>query len=206
LTNVTGSASESYIFDSVGNRTSSSRSASYTYQANNRLTSTATGVYTYNANGTMASKFENGKGLWRFYWDQENRLYEASNKKQKIRYRYDALGRRISRFIAGGKENTKFTYDGNDVVLDDNFGVITKYQNGLGIDNKLKMVTNGVSKYFLQDHLGSTTALTNASGSVIESATYDSFGNATGNLSTRYQFTGREYDNAIGLTYYRAKL
>jgi RHS repeat-associated protein len=75
----------------------------------------------------------------------------------------------------------------------------------LGIDNKLKMVTNGVSKYFLQDHLGSTTALTNSSGSVIESATYDSFGNATGNLSTRYQFTGREYDNAIGLTYYRAR-
>jgi RHS repeat-associated protein len=67
------------------------------------------------------------------------------------------------------------------------------------------MVTNGVSKYFLQDHLGSTTALTTSSGSVIESATYDSFGNATGNLSTRYQFTGREYDNAIGLTYYRAR-
>jgi RHS repeat-associated protein len=67
------------------------------------------------------------------------------------------------------------------------------------------MVTNGVSKYFLQDHLGSTAALTNSSGSVIESATYDSFGNATGNLSTRYQFTGREYDNAIGLTYYRAR-
>jgi hypothetical protein len=121
----------------------------------------------------MASKFENGKGLWRFYWDQENRLYEVSNKKQKIRFRDDALGRRISRSIAGGKENTKFTYDGNDVVLDDNSGVITKYQNGLGIDNKLKMLTNGVSKYFLQDHLGSTTALTNSSGSVIESATDD---------------------------------
>jgi RHS repeat-associated protein len=153
----------------------------------------------------MASKYEDGKGLWRFNWDHENRLYEASTRKQRIRYRYDALGRRISRYIVGGKENTKFTYDGNDVVLDDNSGVITKYQNGLGIDNKLKMVTNGISKYFLQDHLGSTTALTNSSGSVTESAAYDSFGNATGNLSTRYQFTGREYDNAIGLTYYRAR-
>ncbi len=205
LTNVTGSASESDIFDSVGNRTSSSQSASYTYQANNRLTSSATGGYSYNANGTMTSSFENGKGLWRYNWDHENRLVTASTRKQTIRYRYDALGRRISRYIAGGKENTKFTYDGNDVVLDDNFGVITKYQNGLGIDNKLKMVTNGVSKYFLQHHLGSTTALTNSSGSVIESATYDSFGNATGNLSTRYQFTGREFDKDIGLTYYRAR-
>jgi RHS repeat-associated protein len=141
----------------------------------------------------------------RYSWDYEKHLYEATNRKRRIRYRYDALGRRISRYVAGGKENTKFTYDGNDVVLDDNSGVFTKYQNGLGIDNKLKMVTNGVSKYFLQDHLGSTTALTNSSGGVIESAAYDSFGNATGNLSTRYQFTGREYDNAIGLTYYRAR-
>jgi hypothetical protein len=33
-------------------------------------------------------------------------------------------------FIKGGKDNTKFTYDGQDVVLDNNDGVITKYQNG----------------------------------------------------------------------------
>jgi RHS repeat-associated protein len=117
--------------------------------------------------------------------------------------RNDALGRRIKR--TKGSEVTKFTYDGEDVILDDNKGVITKYQNGLGIDNKLKMVTNGNAKYFLQDHLGSTTALTNSSGNVIESATYDSFGNSTNNLSTRYQFTGREYDSDIGLQYSRAR-
>jgi RHS repeat-associated protein len=69
----------------------------------------------------------------------------------------------------------------------------------------LKLKTGSVSKYFLQDHLGSTTALTNSSGSIIESATYDSFGNATGNLSTRYQFTGREFDADIGLQYSRAR-
>ena len=55
------------------------------------------------------------------------------------------------------------------------------------------------------DHLGSTNALTDASGNVSSSASYDSFGNATGNLSTRYQFTGREYDNFTGLHYYRAR-
>jgi RHS repeat-associated protein len=72
-------------------------------------------------------------------------------------------------------------------------------------DNKLKLKTGGVSKYFLQDHLGSTTALTNSSGSVVESATYDSFGNSTNNLSTRYQFTGREFDADLGLQYSRAR-
>jgi RHS repeat-associated protein len=90
-------------------------------------------------------------------------------------------------------------------VLDNNDGVITKYQNGLGIDNKLKLTTNGTSKYFLQDHLGSTTGLANSSGSLVDSTSYDSFGNASSNLSTRYTYTGREYDNFTGLYYYRAR-
>jgi uncharacterized protein RhaS with RHS repeats len=89
--------------------------------------------------------------------------------------------------------------------MDNANSVITKYQNGLGIDNKLKLKTGGVSKYFLQDHLGSTTALTNTSGAIIESASYDSFGNSTNNLSTRYQFTGREFDADLGLQYSRAR-
>jgi RHS repeat-associated protein len=89
--------------------------------------------------------------------------------------------------------------------MDNNDGVITKYQNGLGIDNKLKLTTNGTSKYFLQDHLGSTTGLANSSGSLVDSTTYDAFGNASSNLSTRYSYTGREYDSFTGLYYYRAR-
>ncbi|MBK8151182.1 MAG: hypothetical protein IPK58_24000 [Acidobacteria bacterium] len=115
------------------------------------------------------------------------------------------MGRRIQRIVGNGRENTKFVYDGLDVVMDDNSGVLTKYQNGPGIDNKLKMSANGVSKYFIADHLGSTNALTDASGTVLEQTAYDSFGNATNQLSTRYAFTGREFDNFTGLHYYRAR-
>jgi RHS repeat-associated protein len=46
---------------------------------------------------------------------------------------------------------------------------------------------------------------TDASGAIVEQTKYDSFGNATANLSTRYQFTGREFDNLTGLHYYRAR-
>jgi RHS repeat-associated protein len=153
----------------------------------------------------MLSKSE-GSNYWRYGWDYENRLTEASTRKRTVRYRYDALGRRVQRYFSrGGKDNTKFTYDGQDVVQDNNDGVITKYQNGLGIDNKLKLTTNGTSRYFLQDHLGSTTGLTNSSGSLVESASYDAFGNASSNLSTRYSYTGREYDSFAGLYYYRAR-
>lgn len=56
----------------------------------------------------------------------------------------------------------------------------------------------------MQDHLGSTRALTNANGSVVESINYDSFGNGASNR-TRYGYTGREWDADTGLYYYRAR-
>jgi RHS repeat-associated protein len=82
---------------------------------------------------------------------------------------------------------------------------LTKYINGGGVDNKLRQQTGNDVKYFIADHLGSTNALTDASGAITEQTSYDSFGNATTNLSTRYQFTGREFDNSTGLHYYRAR-
>ena len=75
--------------------------------------------------------------IWQCEFDYKKRMVSASTRKQTVRYRYDALGRRVQRYIVGGKENTKFIYDGNDVLVDDNNGVLTKYQYGLGIDNKL---------------------------------------------------------------------
>ena len=201
-----GTANESYNYDDVGNRTSSHRSASYNYQTGqfNRVSATASANYGYDANGNMTTKAE-GKELWRFTWDYENRLTMASTRRQTMRYRYDALGRRVQRYFAGTKENTKFIYDGQDVLVDDNSGTLTKYINGEGIDNKLRVQTGSDVKYFLADHLGSTNALTDTSGNITSSASYDSFGNATGNLSTRYQFTGREFDNFTGLQYSRAR-
>lgn len=89
--------------------------------------------------------------------------------------------------------------------VNDNSGVLTKYQNGLGIDNKVKMISNGNTKYFLQDHLGSTVGLTDSNGAVISSSSYDRFGNSTNNLSIHYQYTGREKDEFTGLMFYRAR-
>jgi RHS repeat-associated protein len=88
---------------------------------------------------------------------------------------------------------------------DDTDSGITKYQNGLGIDNKLELTNGTDTKYFLSDHLGSTVALTDSTGSVSSSASYDSFGNSTNDLATRYQYTGREFDSFTGLHYYRAR-
>ncbi len=206
LTGMTnGSANESYTFNGVGNRTASHRSASYGYQPFNKIASTATATMRYDSNGNVVQKSE-GSNFWRYVWDYENRLTQASTRKQTVRYLYDALGRRVRRHTPGLRESTKFIYDGLDVVMDNDVNTgITKYQNGLGIDNKLKMVTSGQAKYFLQDHLGSTVGLADATGTLTSQTAYDSFGNQTGALATRYGFTGRERDDFTGLMYYRAR-
>lgn len=129
-----GTSSESYTFDGVGNRTASHRSASYSYQPYNRMTATATATMNFDANGNLIQKSE-GSNYWRYGWDYENRMTFAATRRQTARYRYDALGRRVHRYFAGNKENTKFVYDGLDVLVDDNSGTLTKYLNGEGIDN-----------------------------------------------------------------------
>jgi RHS repeat-associated protein len=100
-------------------------------------------------------------------------------------------------------------YDKADVLLDLNadWSVATTYLNDLGIDNHLRQTSaiTGVS-YFLNDHLGSTSALADVSGNVVEHESYDSFGNSSGNSRTRYTYTGREFDSDIGLFYYRARV
>jgi RHS repeat-associated protein len=67
--------------------------------------------------------------------------------------------------------------------------------------------TNEGDFWSLTDALGSTLALTDSSGALQTSYTYDPFGNtaASGASSTNpFQFTGRENDGT-GLYYYRAR-
>jgi len=133
--------------------------------------------------------------------DQENMLSTVSTRKQSVRYVYDALGRQVRRQTTGSKELTKYTYEGEDVLLDDDISSgVSKYLNGPGIDNKLRSTTGASASYFLADHLASTNGLTNSSGTLTDSNSYDSFGNpSNSSFSSRYQFTGREYDSFSGL-------
>lgn len=207
LTSVTPSTgtTETYAFDAVGNRTASHLSSTYTHQPFNKLTATVGATFGYDNNGNMTSRTDAG-GAWIYEWDYENRLKKATRPDgQYVVYKYDALGRRVERSLNSGAF-TKFTYDGQDVLVDDDSALGTvKYINGLGIDNKLRQKVNGQAQYFLADHLGSTNGLFDGSGGVVSQTDYDAFGNQTGVLNTRYGFTGRERDDFTGLMHYRAR-
>jgi RHS repeat-associated protein len=199
---------ENYAYDAVGNRTSSQLSASYAYQPFNLLATTSTTGYTYDANGNLVSKADS-IGTTQYSWDFENRLKQVTLPNgNMVTYKYDALGRRIQRTPSTGV-GTAFIYDGREVIKDLNSdGSTVDYVNGPGIDNKLRLTDSRQSGplYFLQDHLGSTTAFTNSSGASVSQMAYDSFGNPTAGASlTRYAYTGREFDSDTGLYYYRAR-
>jgi RHS repeat-associated protein len=202
-----GATSESYTYDGVGNRTASHLSASYTYQGFNQVTGAGGATYTYDNNGNLLTKVV-GTDTTQYTWDFENRLTQVTLPDGTcVSYAYDALGRRIQRTTSAGADE-RYVYDGQNVIqdLDSSSSVVTSYLNGPGVDNHLRQTnsTTGVS-YFLTDHLGSTSALTDGSGNVVEQISYDSFGNHLASSQTRYTYTGRERDPDTGLMYHRAR-
>jgi RHS repeat-associated protein len=200
-------SNESYTLDDVGNRTASHQGSSYSYQTYNRLVSANTSTFGYDTNGNLISKTD-GNGNWTYAWDYENRLKQAAlSGGVTVTYSYDALGRRTQR-LSTVSGTTRFVYDGADVIrdLDGGGSTTAEYLNGPGVDNKLRQTANSTTSYFLADHLGTTRSLTDVSGAITASLSYDSYGNPTsGSASTRYTNTGREADVETGLIYYRAR-
>lgn len=172
--------------------------------AANRIPQFGPASYSFDDQGQTVTKTDT-QGTATYNWDARGRLTSvALPGGQNVSYSYDALGRRKSR-TAGGM-TTSFLYDGQDVVRDAiSGGGIVDYLNGVGIDQKLRQTGAGGNLYLVQDHLGSTNALTNVSGGMVERAQYEAFGFYAGSALTRYDFTGRERDPATGLLYYRAR-
>jgi RHS repeat-associated protein len=85
---------------------------------------------------------------------------------------------------------------------------VARYLQGLNIDEPLAMLRSGATNFYHADGLGSVTSLSNGSGSIAQTYTFDSFGNQTGSsgsLTNPFRYTARESDTETGLYYYRAR-
>jgi RHS repeat-associated protein len=176
-----------------------------TADAANRVAQFGPASYAFNAEGQTTSKTD-AQGTATYLWDARGRLTRVMHTNAPpVSYTYDPLGRRSARTESGA--TTDFLYDGNDVVLDRaGGGAVIDYLNGPSIDNKLRQTSTVTSPlYFLQDHLGSTAALTGATGNLVEPRQYDAYGDGPGSVLTRYGYTGRELDELTGLYHYRAR-
>jgi RHS repeat-associated protein len=203
-----GTTTESYTFDAVGNRLTSI-AGSWTNNTSNELTTSPTASYTYDANGNTQTSVASA-GTTTYNWDYENRLTSVvlPGSAGTVRFEYDPFGRRIYKSSSSG--TSIYAYDGDNLVEETNAagGVVARYSQGLNIDEPLAMLRSAATSYYQADGLGSTTSLTDTTGAVANSYTYDSFGNllaSSGSLVNSFRYTGREFDPETSLYYYRAR-
>jgi len=173
---------EAYSYDLVGNRlTGPALSSTYTFNQGNQIVTGNNQQFQYDGNGNLISRVT-GSTTFSYSYDYENRLISVATGTNLIaQYQYDPLGRRIQKNING--TITNYVYDGSGIIAeyDGNNQLITRYVQGPGIDEHLGMQRSGGAWYYHTDGLGSVTAMTDDTGTVVQSYSYDSFGNTNQN-------------------------
>jgi RHS repeat-associated protein len=171
-----------------------------TFNADNAMTGFNGTALSYDANGNLISDGTNS-----YTWDARNHLTAISGGTTAS-FVYDAYGRRVQKTVNG--TSTQFLYDGWNPIQELQGGTPSaNLLTGLGIDGRFQRTDSAGARDYLIDILGSTLALTDSSGTIQTSYTYEPFGNTTisGASSTNpYQFTGRE-DDGTGSYFYRAR-
>ena len=119
---------------------------------------------------------------------------------------YDGTGLRQSE--TAGSATTYFTWDTEGalpLLLSDGANSYIYGPAGTPVE---QVSSSGTPTYLLADQLGSTRALTNSSGSVTATFSYDAWGNltgSTGSATTPFMYAGQYYDSATGLYYMQAR-
>ncbi len=213
---LTNDSTKTYSYDATGNRTMTG----YQTGTGNQLLNDGVYTYTYDNEGNLTEKSAGHAGdTWLYGYDNRNRLVWVehlptnSAVSMLATYVYDALGNRVEKDVGQGGVTTvtRFDYDGNQVWADLNGSnaLLTRYVHGDQTDQLFARVSStGTVAWYLTDRLGSVRNLTDNSGVVQDTITYDGYGNATETNAAsgdRYKFTGRELDSETGLQYNRAR-
>ena len=179
------------------------------------------GAYQFDFAGNVTNIAYGGLGTVGLAWDGWYMLKSvATNGATAESYTYDAYGRRVT--ITKGTNTLCLVYDGPHCIaeVDTNGVPVRSYTYGPGIDNVLAMTVHQPevrTYYYIKDHLRSVLALTDESGALVESYSYDAWGrvlavyDAAGTeisesaVGNRILWQGREYSWSTGLYYFRAR-
>ncbi|MCD7936766.1 MAG: RHS repeat-associated core domain-containing protein [Tannerellaceae bacterium] len=209
-----------YTGNQLKNVTDSGPNVAYNGSADFKDYTKGSGVeYTFDANGSMTKDLNKGISVIQYNClnlphtiDLKNTMAEARNT-----YAYTAGGVKVSvthrwnsqpsanatagsAVTASALDKTKRTdYVGNKIYED---GTLKRILFNGGY------IEGGVYYFYLTDHLGSTRAVANASGSIIQRTQYYPFGTAFADKATTeqnkqpYKYTGKEIDSDQGLNLY----
>jgi RHS repeat-associated protein len=198
-----------YTYDGNSNRLTETLGASTTtssYNAANQLTASGATTYAYDANGNNTSS-SSGRAM----------AYNAANQTVSIT---PPGGSAIPMAYAGPTQDQRIragatTFRNNLLgVAGETTGTASTYYSRDNRGALLSERTPAGTFYYLFDALGSVTGLTNTSGAVVATYTYDPFGRPTQiteAVANPWRFAGGYLDAATGLTkfgtrYYDATL
>ncbi|MCP4286515.1 MAG: RHS repeat-associated core domain-containing protein, partial [Gammaproteobacteria bacterium] len=187
----------------------------YIYDDNDRLLTEGGYSYAYDNNGNMLSKAGNSEQM-NLTYNALNQLVQAEmttmTSSTTVDYAYNHDGIRVGKTI-NGTDVITYIVDKNRPyaqVLEEQrtqsaLSAVTNYVYG---DDLLSQTTDGVTHYYQYDVLGSTRSLSDASGTLIDTYSYDAYGmllNSTGTMINPYLYRGEQYDADLRAYYLRAR-
>ena len=198
-----GVEQERYAYDANGNRSSRHTvgipTQIATYDAADRMLTQGGVQSQFNADGYLTQR-----GNDTFQYSVRGELQKAVVGGKNISYRYDGLGRRVSRSDEAGL--TQYLYAGPSALLPgavrEPDGSLTHYYfDDLGL---LFSVQKGGNRYYVvTDSVGTPLALVDSSGAVVKAVSYDSYGvllaDSNPSLSLAIGFGGGLADRLTGL-------
>ena len=211
---------ETFAYDQVGNRTADAVITNYQHNAANRLLENSSYTYTYDANGNLTGQTHKATSEHTEYaYTTENQLKQVTLPgNTTVTFKYDPMGRRIEKASLSGIN--RYVYSNEDIiaVLDGNNTITQTITHGPGIDEPLvlKNISGSSICFYHADGLGSIIALSDENGTGVETIEYQAYGRPTikgrtgavfdrSTVGNPYLYTGREYDDILGLFYYRAR-
>jgi RHS repeat-associated protein len=157
--------------------------------------------YGFDANGSLIA----GEGIFHEYNDA-NQLVRirsgASDGPVVAEYVYDFSGQRFKK--TEGSVTCYYVGKTHQSIIGGSDPGETNYYFVDG-QRAAKRSPDGEIVYYQADHLGSTIAVTDSSGSLVERTSYFPFGEIRSGGMERYTYTGKEVDSATSLTYYEAR-
>jgi len=158
-------------------------------------------TYSYDVRGNRTGVIPPAGGATTLTYDQANQLTAYGTSAT---YTYNGDGLRTAKNVSGSV--TPFTWDvegGLPLMLTEG---TTSYVYGPGGLPLSQITATGAVSYYHQDNLGSTRALTNPSGVMVASYTYDAYGTltgSTGSLANPFRYAGQYTDAETGFVYLR---
>jgi RHS repeat-associated protein len=200
---------ETYTYDSLGNRlTSAAVTGNWAYNLNNELSSYGGTTLTYDNNGNITKKTIASVDT-SYVYDETDRMEEVKDDNGVViaAYYYDPFGRRLWKNTGSGMTYYLYSDEGLIGEYDSNGVEIKTYGYAIGSpwsSNPLFQKIGTDYYWYYNDHQGTPQKITDTTGTVVWSATYDSFGKTTigtETITNNLRFPGQYYDTETGLHY-----